>query len=72
MQKLIALMDSPDERVALAAQQAVLERAWGKPRDYDPTTDKPEPRVDLSNLSPAERRHLLEVMDRLVIVHNPA
>jgi hypothetical protein len=32
MQKLIEKMDSPDERVALIAQQAVLERAWGSRR----------------------------------------
>ena len=30
MRKLIAKMSSADERVALIACQAVLERAWGK------------------------------------------
>ena len=36
MRRLIELMASPDERVALMAADKVLERAWGKPREYDP------------------------------------
>jgi hypothetical protein len=71
MQKMIALMDCPDERVALLAQQTVLERAWGKAKDFDPNADKSDARFDLSKLSLAERRHLLEVIDRLVVVNDP-
>jgi hypothetical protein len=33
---MIALMDSEDERVALMAADKVFERAWGKPREYNP------------------------------------
>ena len=31
MRRIIQLVDSPDDRVALAASEAVLNRAWGKP-----------------------------------------
>jgi hypothetical protein len=34
--KMIALMDSEDERVALMAADKDFERAWGKPREYNP------------------------------------
>ena len=31
--KMVELMDSDDERVALMAAEKLLERAWGKPRE---------------------------------------
>jgi hypothetical protein len=34
--KMVALMDSEDERVALMAADKVFERAWGKAREYNP------------------------------------
>jgi hypothetical protein len=40
---MVALMDSADERVALMAADKIYERAWGKPRDYDPATDDAAP-----------------------------
>src|SRR5208282_4491756 len=36
MQKLIALMDDKDHRIALVAADKVLERAWGKVKEIDP------------------------------------
>ena len=36
MRRLIELMVSPDERVALMAADKVLERAWGKPKEQRP------------------------------------
>ena len=54
MHKLIALMDDEDSRVAYLAQTHVLERAFGKPKDYDPNEDKP-PQIDFLKLSHAER-----------------
>jgi hypothetical protein len=36
MRRLIELMASPDERVALMAADKILERAWGKPKEQDP------------------------------------
>jgi hypothetical protein len=57
--KMVALMDSDDPRVAYMATNTVLERAWGKPREYDPRTEQPEPaRFDVSKLNPAEREQV--------------
>ena len=68
MEKLIALMDSADDRVALVAQQAVLERAWGKPKEFDPNDEKPPIRVDLSKLSLAKKKEMLELVRQTVTV----
>lgn len=35
MQRLVELIESDDERVALMAAEKVLERAWGKPKEAD-------------------------------------
>src|SRR5712671_2057715 len=35
--RLIELIQSEDERVALMAAEKVFERAWGRPKDYDPS-----------------------------------
>lgn len=49
-QRLIELMRSDDERVAMVACNAILDRAWGKPKETPPTT--PPGRVlNLSALS---------------------
>ena len=57
MRRLIELMSSEDERVASVASNSILDRAFGKPRDYDPLRD-PEAKVpfrfDPSRLSPEE------------------
>jgi hypothetical protein len=39
VRRLIELMASEDERVASVAANAILDRAFGKPRDYDPTAE---------------------------------
>jgi hypothetical protein len=57
--KMVALMDSEDERVALMAADKVFERAWGKAREYNPEQE-PEPlnylkaRARHEPLTPAE------------------
>lgn len=33
-------MGSEDERVALMATDKVLERAWGRPKEYDPNAEQ--------------------------------
>jgi hypothetical protein len=49
IQRMIELIDSDDERVALMAAEKVLERAWGKPREA-----VPENRV--KDMTPEQRR----------------
>jgi hypothetical protein len=34
VQRLVELVESADERVALLASQAIIERGYGKPREY--------------------------------------
>ena len=38
--RLIELIQSEDERVALMAADKVFERAWGKPRIFDPAAEE--------------------------------
>ena len=54
--RLIELVDSDDERVALLASEKVLERAWGKPKE------QPERKNRLDEMTPEQRRkRLLEL-----------
>jgi hypothetical protein len=56
--RLIELMESADERVALMAADKVLERAWGKPKEQDDASDAAR---RLSNMTDAQR--LAEAID---------
>src|SRR4051812_18963976 len=40
IQRLAEILDSPDERAAVTAAQILLERGWGKPREF---ADESEP-----------------------------
>src|SRR5882724_11877601 len=40
--RLIELIQSEDERVALTAADKVFERAWGRPKEYDPNAEAPK------------------------------
>jgi hypothetical protein len=47
--------ESEDERIRYIAATWVFERAWGKPRDFDPVVEKPErPKFDPRAYSPEE------------------
>lgn len=62
MEKLVEKMDSEDERVAIVAAQAVLERAWGKPKDPDPKELQGSGlRLDFTKLSREELQLLLKI-----------
>ena len=65
MRKLIAKTDSNDDRVALVAMQAILDRAWGKPRDYDPKSAQAGAlRIDVGKLTSEQRQLLLSMIRR--------
>src|SRR6516165_8384940 len=40
---LLPLSPDADLRLVTLAAQRIIERAWGKPRDYDPSQDKQAP-----------------------------
>lgn len=50
MKKLISLMQSCDDRVAIMAADKVLERAYGKAKEAPP--DDAAPKIDLSKCPP--------------------
>jgi hypothetical protein len=61
--KMVALMGSDDHRVAYMAAEKVMERAWGKPKDFDPNAQQ-KPPLNLGKLDPealATLRKLLEL-----------
>ena len=65
MRKVIEKMDSNDDRVAFIAAQAILDRAWGKPKDYDPKEAQASGlRFDIDALTPEERAVLLAIIRR--------
>lgn len=61
VERQLELMESDDERVALMATEAILNRGVGKPRDH--SADQPTT-VDLSALSTEERLSLVELLRR--------
>src|SRR5260370_22060350 len=62
--RLIELIQSEDERVALMAADKVFERAWGKPKEYDPNAEAPKkpPPFDPSLYTTDELRQMQAVM----------
>ena len=36
------LLNSDDDRVRLMTSREIIERAWGRPKDFDPASEKPE------------------------------
>jgi hypothetical protein len=70
--RLFELLGSDDERVSLMAADKLLTWGWGKPPDYDPNQERPATKIDLSDLSLAERRHLLSILDRVTTVMDVA
>ena len=73
MRRLIELMRSEDERVASVACNAVLERAWGKPKLYDPAAEpKPKRRFDPSKYTLAELEVIHEALELMREDRGPA
>ena len=67
MRRLIELMRSEDERVASVACNAVLERAFGKPKDYDPAAE-PKPKRDRLDTSRYSIEELEQIQAALVLM----
>jgi hypothetical protein len=62
--RLIELIQSEDERVALMAADKVFERAWGRPKEFDPNAEsvKKPPPFDPSLYTTDELRQMQAVM----------
>jgi hypothetical protein len=64
--RLIELMHDDDTRVATIAANSVLERAFGKPKEYDPKAEEPEAEIiDPSGFTPKQREQILRVLRML-------
>ena len=64
---MVGLMDDPDPRVRGFAADKVMERAWGKARDYDPKNEAPDqPPIDPAQFPPAVRAQMRRVMELLL------
>jgi hypothetical protein len=61
-----------DGRVVVVAAQQVLTWAFGKPPDYAPKEDRPAQVIDVSVLSTAEQRMLLDFLRRGLVREAPA
>lgn len=57
-----------DGRIVHAAAREVIKIAYGEMPAYDPTMERPETVIDLQGMSLAERKKLLEMMDRVTTV----
>jgi hypothetical protein len=66
--RLVELMYSDDDRVALMAAEKVMVWSWGKPPDYDPREDRPPMTINTSILTHAERTMLLSILRRGLLV----
>jgi hypothetical protein len=67
---LVDLLKSDDDRVRLMAAREVIERAWGRPKDFDPAAEKPEDddHFDPRKYTPEE---LDEIERALLLVVDP-
>jgi hypothetical protein len=68
--RLVELMYSDDDRVALMAAEKVMVWSWGKPPDYVPREDRPPLTINTSILTRAERAMLLLILRRGLLVPN--
>lgn len=68
MQRLIALMSNDDPRISGWAADKVLERAWGKPKEYDPKAEQSPTALafDPSRLTPQQLEEVKRAMVTLM------
>ena len=54
--------ESDDDRVRFTAASWIFERSWGRPKDYDPVTEKPKRRFDPSKYTLKELELIAEAL----------
>ena len=62
--RIVELMNSTDERVALMAADKVLERAWGKPKE---TSDTSPDEAIRNERAAVARQKLLDMLDAMAV-----
>jgi hypothetical protein len=66
IERLKELMESDDHRVAAVACNSIIDRAFGKPREYDPAEEAPRAVVDWSKASAEDRAALRALLLKVV------
>lgn len=67
IEKLVELMNCDDPRVQTVAANSILDRAWGKPKEYDPRAEEPEAMpIDPSQFTPKQRAMVRRVLELLL------
>lgn len=56
-------LEAEDERVRSVCGGMVMERAWGKPREFDAALEKDGDQLDLMKLTPEQRQQLRELIE---------
>lgn len=61
---LIEIASNADEdtRNRIVAMSMLFDRAWGKPKEFDPNAEKPAAAVDVSRLTADQRQQLRELL----------
>jgi hypothetical protein len=58
----IAADKGEDTRNRIVAMSMLLDRAWGKPKEFDPNAEKPVTPIDVSRLTDNQREQLRELL----------
>jgi hypothetical protein len=58
----IAVDKDEDTRNRIVAMSMLYERAWGKPKEFDPNAEKPATPIDVSRLTEDQRQQLRELV----------
>jgi hypothetical protein len=70
--KLVELISDDDPRIAGWASDKVVERAWGKPKDYDPREEQPETLpIDPSQFTHEQREMIKRALQLLLTAEAP-
>jgi hypothetical protein len=66
VRKLISLLDSADERIALLAANSLLDRGLGRPKEQpdDPPPPPPDVELDTDQLTTGEMREFLRIVEK--------
>jgi hypothetical protein len=64
VRRLIELAASPDDRVASVVVLGIFDRAYGKPKEFDPSEERKPLALNASVLSTAEKEQLLGFLRR--------
>ena len=63
------LSNHADRRLVSVAASQIIERAWGRPRDFDPASEKPaEPEFNPRDYS-ADQLNVIEQLLNILVIH---